>query len=250
MTLSSRSNADADERLTIEQPVFGGPLHGSAPSTPQRKQQRSIFAEYWKTYDEVRLPSNAPPKQIMEEVKQSPTRRRIIHAHAHATYTYHYETNANPFKIFGIEQDEGRLTPSTDLSTDDESCDSLNSYERFLKKNEGVKLVGKRSASCPSLSRSMATLSLDTSAHSQRKTQSDTALVVKTTRKPSCLRKSRFSFDDTEASNDKNDKNKGRTNVRRPSVSFEPRIKVHEFQNDLEKWAPNGWSNWWLGLHN
>ena len=248
MTLSSSSNADADERLTIEQPVFGGPLHGSAPSTPQRNQQRSIFAEYWKTSDEARLPSTIlPPKQIMEEevhAKQSPTRRRIIHAHA--TYTYHYETNANPFKIFGIEQDEGRLTPSTDLSTDDESCDSLNSYERLLKKNEGVKLQ-KRSASCPSLSRSMASLSLgsDTGAHSQRKAQSDTALVVKTTRKPSCLRKSRFSFD--EASNDKNNTSKGRTNVRRPSVSFEPRIKVIEFQNDLEKWAPNGWSNWWLG---
>ena len=224
--------------------------NGSAPSTPQRREHRSIFADYWKTDPRPdsplsRLPSS--PKHLMEEVKPlSPTRRRIIHN----TYTYDYDKNANPFRFFGIEEDESRLT-STDVSTDDEDdCNSLNSYERHLQKNElGVASEGKhpkRSLTSPSLFRSMATMNLESS---RRKTQSDTALFVETKKKPSCLRKSRFSFDsdsiDSNTSNRGVSNNNGTTNgERRSSVSFEPMIKVHEFQDPVEKWAPNGWSNW------
>lgn len=255
MTLLA-SRYDIDERLTLEQPkAFRGPLqpdstkmeqNGSAPSTPQR----SIFADYWKTGPRPDSPLSrfpASPKHVMEEVKPlSLTRRRIIHN----TYTYNFDKNANPFRFFGIEEDEGRLT-STDLSTDDDEndCDSLNSYERHLQKSEvGVASEVKhprRSLTSPSLSRSMATMTLE---GSRRKTQSDTALFVKAKKKPSCLRKSRFSFDSDSIESDSNrgvSYNMGATNgERRPSVSFEPMIKVHEFQEPVERWASNGWSNW------
>jgi hypothetical protein len=173
--------------------------------------------------------------------------RRIIHK----TFTYAYDRD--PYQFYGIE--EGKTSPT---SEDDYDSDSLNSYEFNLRKNEAGIIAEnhqRRSHTYPSLSlpevgiRRMVELD-----RSQATFQSDTVLYAKTSRRLSCLRKSRFSFDtngnrkdDDGSKNSNHAKRKGEQH--RTSVSFEPRIKVHLFVPPVEKWAPNGWSNWFGGWH-
>ena len=252
-TTSKSSHYDIDERLTVDPPMaMQGPLQlapvkmkrkDSAQSSPVRLERpRSIFSEYWKTDAQLsQLPPSASLISIEEDNQHSPQRRRIIHKR----FAYNYDRN--PFQFFGIEEDESRIS-STD---DSEDSDSLNSYEGILQRREiGVsENKPRRSNTCPSLSSGMEGMVVD---RSQKMSQSDTALFVKTSSSPlrrlSCLRKSRFSFD-TDG-NDGNTMllNKGeRKGERRPSVSFEAKIMVHLFPPTVEEWAPSGWSNWFGG---
>jgi len=270
---------DIDERLTLDAPTtMKGPLEllssgmernsaadilacdsnscspQSLPVTSTRTPPRSIFPAYWKTDPRPSRPSpisSEVEKRQQQQQRQSHPPRRIIHK----TFAYSYDRD--PYQFYGIEEDK---TSST--SEDDYDSDSLNSYEFNLRKNEAGIIAEnhqRRSRTCPSLSlpevgiRRMVELD-----RTHATFQSDTVLYAKTSRRMSCLRKSRFSFDangnrkdddDGSSSSTNSNHGEGKGEQHRTSVSFEPRIKVHLFVPPVEKWAPNGWSNWFGGWH-
>ena len=248
-----------DERLTIEDAtVMQAPLETvarelggsgknsvsrssdgttqSPPATPP--SHRSIFSSYWKTDPRPSrpLPSRPlhSPSRTSSQIdkRQRPQRRQI-----HKTYTYTFDRD--PYHFFGIEEDETK----TSTTFYDGDSDSLNSYESVLHNSE-VGIIENdctRSRSCTSLFRAEGGMDGMVLSRAEKMTQSDTILYTKT--RKSCLRKSRFSFDTDNNGGTQLTKG-GSMGKHRTSVSFESKIKVHLFQSPVEKWAENGWSNW------
>lgn len=106
-------------------------------------------------------------------------------------------------------------------SWDSDEQSAANSYERILKRNEGVKssrrsIFGSQYKSTPSLARPYHPAPL------AQKAKSDSELQKK--RLPSCLRSSKLK--------------RGRA----PSVSFDCEVSVITYSSIQENWAAEGWS--------
>lgn len=248
-----------DERLTIEDTTgMQGPLEPVARKlvgigknrvsrTSDRTMQsptatppnhRSIFSSYWKTEPRPSRPRPShplhSPSRISSKIekRQRPQRRQI-----HKTYTYNFDRD--PYQFFGIEDDESKT--STPYYDGDINC--LNSYESVLHNSE-VGVIEKdcrRSRTCPSLYHAKGGMDGMVLNRAEKTAQSDTILYTKT--RKSCLQKGRFSFDADNSDGTQPTKG-GSMRKNRTSVSFESEIKVHLFQSPVEKWAENGWSNW------
>jgi len=120
-------------------------------------------------------------------------------------------------------------------ASDEESeSSSANTYERTLRKNEGVSTSSRRiifGTGC--YSQSTPTLSLSTLVNDFRKTRSSSELERKP--KASCLRPCRYSG--------QQQRNTSEGSTAEASVTFSKQVKVATFQPPLEKWAAAGWSD-------
>ena len=138
--------------------------------------------------------------------------------------TYWEKSGSLPQTIRADKSSHSVATPATasvsSWDTDEESA--ANSYERVLKRNEGVKsrrrsIFGSQYQSMPSLDRPYHPGPLE------RKAKSSSELEKR--KLSSCLRS-------------------GERNARSSSVSFDSEVSVITFSPPKENWAADGWSNY------
>jgi len=182
---------------------------GDDATTTSTHRRRSIFKPYWETKGETKT-------------KLEPARRATVPRNLMIPTTIHPEILASM-----------QVLPATP----DRTSTSENSYERTLQAKESPdsrrKIFGQ---GCWSRSSEPA-LTLQALAPQLtclRKAKSDSMLQTPGQPRSSCLRRGRFSCSSATSSSSSSD----------ASVTFKEDVSVYVFQKSVERFAHEGWSQW------